>query len=78
MTVEAEETVTIPAGTFKTLKTLSTRTKRTSGLMEFIRGRLDSSSVLVTNVRDGQYETDGKAYLGLKRDARDILPTLPR
>ena len=26
----------------------------------------------VTNLRDGEYETDGRAYLGLKRDARDI------
>lgn len=26
----------------------------------------------VTNLRDGIYETDGRAYLGLKRDARDI------
>ena len=32
------------------------------------RGRLAA----VTNVRDGRYETDGRAYLGLKRDARDI------
>ncbi len=26
----------------------------------------------VSNLRDGSYETDGRAYLGLKRDARDI------
>jgi hypothetical protein len=58
--------------------TLSARTKRTTGLIEFIRGRLESTTVVVTSVRDGQYETDGKAYLGLKRDARDILQTLPR
>lgn len=26
----------------------------------------------VTNLRDRNYETDGQAYLGLKRDARDV------
>jgi hypothetical protein len=26
----------------------------------------------VSNLRDGTYETDGRAYLRLKRDARDI------
>lgn len=30
------------------------------------------TATVVTNVRDGKYETDGRAYLGLKRDARDI------
>jgi hypothetical protein len=30
------------------------------------------TATVVTNVRDGSYETDGRAYLGLKRDARDI------
>jgi ketosteroid isomerase-like protein len=30
------------------------------------------TATLVTNLRDGRYETDGRAYLGLKRDARDI------
>jgi hypothetical protein len=30
------------------------------------------TATLVTNLRDGSYETDGRAYLGLKRDARDI------
>jgi hypothetical protein len=36
--------------------------------------RLDATgtAVVVTNLRDGSYETDGRAYLGLKRDARDI------
>lgn len=34
------------------------------------------AQTLVTNIRGGQYETDGKAYLGRKRDARDIPPTL--
>lgn len=30
------------------------------------------TATAVTNLRDGKYETDGRAYLGLKRDARDI------
>jgi hypothetical protein len=30
------------------------------------------SATVVTTIRDGRYETDGRAYLGLKRDARDI------
>jgi hypothetical protein len=48
--------------------------KRTTGLLEFIRARLESTgtATVVTNVREGRYETDGRAYLGLKRDARDI------
>lgn len=48
--------------------------KRTTGLIEMIRRRLDATgtATVVTNVRDGQYETDGRAYLGVKRDARDI------
>jgi hypothetical protein len=39
-----------------------------------ILSRLDATgtATVVTNVRDGKYETDGRAYLGLKRDARDI------
>jgi hypothetical protein len=53
--------------------------KRTTGLIEMIRRRLDATgtSIVVTNVRDGQYETDGGAYLGLKRDARDIQLGVP-
>ena len=39
---------------------------------------LNASAAAVTNIRDGAYETDGRAYLGMKRDARDILPTLRR
>src|SRR5262245_24481890 len=56
--------------------TLSPTSERTSGLIELIRKRLDATgtATLVTNVRDGQYETDGRAYLGLKRDARDVRP----
>jgi Short C-terminal domain len=48
--------------------------KRTTGLLEYIRARLDATrtATVVANLRDGQYETDGRAYLGLKRDARDI------
>ena len=30
------------------------------------------TATAVTNLRDGEYETDGRAYLGLKRDGRDI------
>jgi len=46
------------------------------GLLQFIRARLDATGTVtaVTNLRDGQYETEGRAYLGLKRDARDIRP----
>jgi len=48
--------------------------KRTTGIIEFIRTRIDATgtAVVVTNLRDSTYETDGRAYLGLKRDARDI------
>jgi hypothetical protein len=52
--------------------------KRTAGLLQFIRARLDATGVAVTNLREGQYETDSRAYLGMKRDARDIIPTLRR
>lgn len=58
--------------------TFAPTTKRTTALMQFIRSRLNPSAAVVTNIRDGAYETDGRAYLGLKRDARDILPTLRR
>ena len=40
--------------------------------LRFIRTRLDATGTVVTNVREGSYETDGRAFLGLKRDARDI------
>jgi hypothetical protein len=53
-------------------------TKRTTGLLQFIRARLEGTAAVITNVRDGTYETDGRAYLGLKRDARDIMPALRR
>ena len=46
--------------------------------MRFIRTRLDATAVVVTHFPDGAYETDGRVYLGMKRDARDILPALRR
>jgi hypothetical protein len=56
--------------------TLSPTAERIAGLLRLIRMRLDTTgtAVVVTNLRDGKYETDGRAYLGLKRDARDIRP----
>lgn len=51
-----------------------------SRFLRLIRTRLDATgtAIVVTSVRDGRYETDGRAYLGLKRDARDIkLGTRP-
>jgi hypothetical protein len=56
--------------------TLRPTSERITGLLQFIRARLDATgtAVVVTNLRDGKYETDGRAYLGLKRDARDIRP----
>jgi hypothetical protein len=58
--------------------TFAPTTQQTTGLLQFIRAWLDASgtATVVTNLRDGQYETDGRAYLGLKRDARDIRPGL--
>jgi len=54
--------------------TLFATAKRRIGLLQLIRERLDATgtATVVTNVRGGGYETDGRAYLGLKRDARDI------
>lgn len=56
--------------------TLVPTAKRRTGLLELIRTRLDATgtATVVTNLRDSTYETDGRAYLGLKRDARDIRP----
>jgi hypothetical protein len=56
--------------------TLWATAKRRTGLLQHIRGRLDATgtAIVVTNLRDGRYETDGRAYFGLKRDARDIRP----
>ena len=54
--------------------TLFATDRRMHGLLRFIRARLDATGTgtVVTNLREGRYETDGRAYLGLKRDARDI------
>ena len=54
--------------------TLFATHQRRKGLLELIQTRLDATgtAVVVTNLHDGSYETDGRAYLGLKRDARDI------
>ena len=43
-------------------------------LRQFLENALAATgtATVVTNLRDGSYETDGRAYLGLKRDARDI------
>lgn len=48
-------------------------------ILGFIRKRLDAAgaAVVVENIRDGEYETDGRAYLGLKRDGRDVWPLRP-
>ena len=54
--------------------TLFATARRRTRLLQLIRERLDptGTATVVTSVRDGRYETDGRAYLGLKRDARDI------
>jgi hypothetical protein len=43
-------------------------------LLRVIQDALDATgtATVVTNLRDGRYETDGRAYLARKRDARDI------
>jgi hypothetical protein len=43
-------------------------------LRQFLEDALAATgtATVVTNLREGNYETDGRAYLGLKRDARDI------
>jgi hypothetical protein len=46
---------------------------RHNRIREAIEQRLGSKAVTVTNLQDGQYETDGAAYLGRKRDAGDII-----
>jgi len=58
--------------------TLSARDERTTGLVRFIRARLESNAVAVIMLRDGEYETDGRAYLSLNRDAGDTLLLLRR
>jgi hypothetical protein len=41
-------------------------------IREMLQERLAKTATVVTNVRDDAYETNGEAYLGLKRDAADI------
>ena len=41
-------------------------------IREMLQERLATTAAVVTSVRDGEYETSGEAYLGLKRDAADI------
>jgi len=62
---------------YKGSGSLAPTEKRTTGLLNLIRSRLDATgtAAIVTNLRDGSYETDGRAYLGLKHDARDIKLT---
>jgi hypothetical protein len=38
---------------------------------------LATRATTVQLARDGEFETDGRAYLGLKRDARDIKFGIP-
>lgn len=45
-------------------------------IRELIHGKLGARAVSITDARPGSYETDGKAYLGQKRDARDVLRSL--
>lgn len=45
---------------------------RHNRIREAIQHRLGKTAVVVTNLQDGEYETSGEAYLGRKRDARDI------
>jgi hypothetical protein len=46
---------------------------RHNRIREAIQQKLGTRAVVLTNLQDGQYETDGAAYLGRKRDARDII-----
>jgi hypothetical protein len=46
---------------------------RHTRLREYIHGKLAQTAVTITDPRMGSYETDGKAYLGQKRDAKDVL-----
>lgn len=45
---------------------------RHNRIREAIQQRLGQAAVVVTHLQDGEYETSGDAYLGRKRDARDI------
>jgi hypothetical protein len=42
-------------------------------LREYIHEKLAHTAVTITNARMGSYETDGRALLGQKRDAKDVL-----
>ena len=46
---------------------------RHNRIREAIEQKLGNRAVAVITLQDGQYETDGAAYLGRKRDARDIV-----
>jgi hypothetical protein len=46
---------------------------RHNRIREAIQQKLGDRAVMVTNLEDGHYETDGAAHLGRKRDARDIM-----
>ena len=50
---------------------------RNKRIREMLQERLRKTAIVVTNVQDGEYETDGKEYLGLKRDAQDIKLGVP-
>lgn len=45
-------------------------------IRELIHQKLAARAISITDARPGSYETDGKAYLGQKRDARDVLRAL--
>jgi Short C-terminal domain len=49
-------------------------------LFRRLKTALDATgaAVVVTNLREGRYETDGRAYLGGSRDARDVAASRPR
>jgi hypothetical protein len=46
---------------------------RHNRIREAIEQKLGDKAVVVTSLQDGQYETNGAALLGRKRDARDII-----
>jgi hypothetical protein len=46
---------------------------RHNRIREAIQQKVGNRAVVVTNLQEGQYETDGEAYLGRKRDASDIV-----
>jgi hypothetical protein len=47
-------------------------------LREYLHGKLAGTAVTITDARMGSYETDGRAFLGQKRDARDVLRLMSR